>query len=595
MKAPLRFERKDRPDYLAQRVIDAFLREDVRECISRGAIVSGDAEVLRATRLDSSPEDSWLRINHFGGALWLAVEPGRFMQDWRLRALPALWLHNGEIRYLFDLPEILACFRERLDNETQSLHLAFAEECAVAAEHRALCEAERARWFGARGEEPAIWPQWAKSLARHDRLAAFHDHPFYPTARAKLGFSADDVRAYTPEFQPAFDLNWLAVPKSSYEGTPLPEFIRPDFEGVGLNSSLRADHELMPVHPALWQDGLDQFLAQAKLTGSVIRAPGAFLTVLPTLSVRTVAPLACPGLHLKLPLAIRTLGASNIRTIKPSTIVDGHVVQTILRDVTRELPSLSERLLLTDEESGATAFRQNFLGFILRRYPVDLNEETVTPVAALAATDSSDQLVAETLTEHFFQGDVEAFFQEYLDLVLGLHLTLWLKYGIALESNQQNSLLLFSDGPLRLMLKDNDAARIRSSVLLQARPDLASRIAVIKDRRIIVDDDLPLAQMFITITLQLNIAVLVEALHMAGRVDRESLYGRVRATIAACLDRLASENIDVTSAQRHLLEAERLPLKYLLRAASLESKAQTGTADVNKYYGVAAPNFLRIT
>ena len=587
-------EQEDRPDYLSRRIIDAFLREDVRECVSRGTIMPGDAEVLRGASLDSASEDRWLRIDHFGGTLWLAVEPGRFMQDWRLRTLPALWLHNGEVKYLYGLFEILACFRERLDDETLRLHLAFAEECAVAAEHRVLCEAERTRWFAARDEEPAIWPQWAKSLARHDRLAAFHDHPFYPTARAKLGFSPEDVRTYAPEFQPAFELNWLAVPKVCYEGTRLPEAIRPDFEKVGLSSSLSADHELLPVHPALWQDGLDQFLAQADLTGSVIRAPGTFLAVLPTLSVRTVTPLACPGLHLKLPLAIRTLGASNIRTIKPSTIVDGHIVQTILHDVTRELPGLSERLLLTDEESGATAFGQNFLGVILRRYPAELDEETVTPVAALAAPDSGGQLAAEALADRFFQGDVEAFFQSYLDLILPLHLTLWLKYGIALESNQQNSLLLFSDGPLRLMLKDNDAARIRAPVLLQARPDLASRIAAIKDRRIIVDDDLPLAQMFITITLQLNIAVLVEALHIAGRADRERLYGRVRATIAACLDRLASEKIDVRSAQRHLLEAERLPLKYLLRAASLESKAQTGTADVNKFYGVTAPNFLRL-
>ncbi|UZW54886.1 hypothetical protein NUH86_15635 [Sphingobium sp. JS3065] len=594
MRASLRFEQEDCPDYLARRVIDAFLREDVRECVSRGAMMPGDAEVLREAKLDSAPEDSWLRIDHLGGTLWLAVGPGRFMQDWRLRALPALWLQSGKTKYLFGLSEILACFREQLDNETQSLHLAFAEECAVAAEHRALCEAERSRWFAARDEEPAGWPQWAKSLVRHDRLAAFHDHPFYPTARAKLGFSTEDVRAYAPEFQPAFELNWLAVPKTRYEGTRLPGSIRPDFEELGLNSSLSADHELLPVHPALWQDGLEQFLAQADLTGSVIRAPRTFLKVLPTLSVRTVTPLACPTLHLKLPLAIRTLGASNIRTIKPSTIVDGHIVQTILRDVARELPGLSERLLLTDEESGATAFGQSFLGFILRRYPDQLDEETVTPVAALAAPESGGQLVAETLADRFFQGDVDAFFQSYLDLVLPLHLSLWLKYGIALESNQQNSLLLFSDGPMRLMLKDNDAARIRSSVLLQARPDLASRIAAIRDRRIVVDHDLPLAQMFITITLQLNIAVLVEALHMAGRADRESLYGLVRATIAVCLDRLASEHVDVRSAQRHLLEAERLPLKYLLRAASLESKAQTGTADVNKFYGVTAPNFLRL-
>ena len=582
------------PDYFARRVIDAFLREDVRACVSCGTIVDGDAHPILDLFSPTLRAGSWLRIDHFDEPLWLAVEPGQFMQDWRLRALPALSGHGTKAKPLLDLAEILACFRAGLDPQTEALHVAFDRECVTAGEHRALCEAERARWFAMPDEEPPHWPKWARSLARHDRLAALHDHPFYPTARAKLGFEAAHLRAYAPEFQPVFALRWLAVPRSSYEGAALPQSLRPSFADVGLDETLSADHELMPVHPALWDAGLGDFLAQAGLAKAVVRAPRSYLSVMPTLSVRTVVPLSCPGLHLKLPLTIRTLGATNLRTIKPSTIVDGDIVQTILRDVTADLPAISGRLLLTDEATGATAFGQPFLGFILRRYP-DLDEETVAPVAALAAPAPDGRLTIETLADQFYEGDAEALFRDYVDLLLRLHLTLWLKFGIALEANQQNSVLVFSDSGLRLLLKDNDAARIHGSVLAERRPDVADRIDAIRDRRIIVDADLPLAQMFITITLQLNIAVIVEALHQTGRADRSELYRQVHATIAGVLQELATDGTDIAAARQHLLEAERLPLKYLLRAASLESKAQTGVADVNKFYGLTAPNFLRLT
>ncbi|PKB25374.1 ferric iron reductase FhuF-like transporter [Novosphingobium kunmingense] len=592
MNAPPMLKAAGVPDYLTRRVIDALLREDVRECVSRGAIVHGFAHPLLDQLSPTFREGSWLRIDHFDEQLWLAVEPGQFMQDWRFRAFPALSCRRTNAKPLHDLAEILTCFRSGLDPQTEALHVAFGKECVTASEHRTWCEAERTRWFAMPDEEPSYWPAWARSLARHDRLAALHDHPFYPTARAKLGFEAEHLRAYAPEFQPVFALRWLAVPRTSYEGAALPQCLRPSFTDVGLDEALTADHVLMPVHPALWDAGLGDFLAQADLAKAVVRAPRSYLSVMPTLSVRTVVPLSCPGLHLKLPLTIRTLGATNLRTIKPSTIIDGDIVQTILRDVTADLPAISGRLLLTDEATGATAFGQSFLGYILRRYP-ELNEETVTPVAALAAPAPDGRLTIEALADRFYEDDVEALFRDYSDLLLRLHLSLWLKYGVALEANQQNSLLVFSDSGLRLLLKDNDAARIHSSVLAARRPDVAGRVDAIRDRRIIVDADLPLAQMFITITLQLNIAVIVEALHHAGRADRSDLYRHVRARIVAILEELAMDGINIVAARRHLLEAERLPLKYLLRAASLESKAQTGAADVNKFYGLTAPNFLR--
>ncbi|MDA6077564.1 ferric iron reductase [Edwardsiella anguillarum] len=102
--------------------------------------------------------------------------------------------------------------------------------------------------------------------------------------------------------------------------------------------------------------------------------------------------------------------------------------------------------------------------------------------------------------------------QSYCTLMAEVHLTLWLRYGIALESNQQNAMLSLAPGqPLTLVLKDNDAARLWPARFCAACPDLAPRLVQLRDPRICVDDERALAQMFITITLQLDLAAVLES------------------------------------------------------------------------------------
>ncbi|MDZ4261356.1 MAG: siderophore biosynthesis protein, partial [Pseudomonadota bacterium] len=145
---------------------------------------------------------------------------------------------------------------------------------------------------------------------------------------------------------------------------------------------------------------------------------------------------------------------------------------------------------------------------------------------------------------------------------------------------------------LRLLLKDNDAGRLLAEQLGECCPALIDSINALQDRRILVDGPLPLAQMFTTITLQLNIAVLVEGLANLAGCDRNGLYGFVRSQIETLLTEFEVQGEDVSLARHVLLKDEQLYLKYLLRAASLENKETTGATDVNKFYGKSAPNML---
>ncbi|MDQ0140695.1 IucA/IucC family protein [Cupriavidus necator] len=583
--------------YVCVRVVDTLLREDVRACASRGEVY-GDAAVPAADAHGFDAGQQWLRIPRFGaGTLWLPVTPTRYMQEWRLTRLPVLREVAGEFAALHDLDTILAAFADGLPDEDTRLFVAYGDECRAAAEHRTVSMAERARWFGQGGGAAGhALPAWHQRMLHYDRVASFLDHPYYPTARAKLGFAAEDLARYAPEFQPAFALNWLAVPRALHHpsGDALPPNW-PDCAEVGLDPALARSHALVPVHPFVWQHHLDGFLAEAGLERQVIRAPRACLRVSPTLSVRSLVVLDAPAWHIKLPLTIRTLGAKNIRTIKPSTIGDGDRIQTLLGEIVRQEPGLHGRVLLTDEANGAHVDQRPFLGYILRRYPeAQLADKTVVPVAGLLAETASGLSVAEELAGRYHGGDVDAWLDAYLALTLQLHLTLWLRYGVALESNQQNSMLVYGSDGLRLMLKDNDAARIDRSMLAHRWPALAACLEGLQDQRIGVDSALPLAQMFVTITLQLNIAALVEGLAQRRGTDACAGYARVRRHVEAVLADLAAAGADTAFARQVLLDDDRLHLKYLLTAASLAEKAQTGATDVNKFYGKRAPNFLRV-
>lgn len=592
---PLYAEEAER---ICKRVINALIREDVAG-FYRGAEILAESQ---ATFFKQATEDSqgvsWLRISHIGpGRFWIAVQKTGFMQDWCVQSLPVYWESAGQVNPLFQIETILILLGDGLTGGVQERLTAFVRECQAAIEHAVYCRQEQQRYFqacraGARqfnGEQPGV-----DATQHYERLSAFLDHPLYPTARAKLGFTEYDLRRYGPEFQAGFSLRWLAVPKHLcvLQGDG-PAKWRPGFEQVGLPNCLSDSHCLIPVHPFMWGQQLDRLLTESQLREQVIKAPGAYLHVIPTLSVRTVQCQASNLTHIKLPLPIRTLGGMNIRTIKPSTIHDGHLMQQVLEQIVRNEPSLCERVVFADEAEGAHVGHQDFLGYIVRRYPATVEQGTSVPVAGLLAETPEGKRVIEQLAERFYQGRVENFLDDYLALTLRLHLLLWVKYAIALESNQQNSVIVLDSNGMRLLLKDNDAPRVYLTRLAELEPTLAERLQALQDRRILVDSETPLLQMFTTITLQLNIASILEGLAQSGRYRIESLYRSVTDKIVEILAELRAQGAQTDSVETGLLQADRHYLKLLLTSATLKSKADTGALDVNKYYGNSAPNVLR--
>lgn len=572
--------------FITRRIIDCCLREDIRGIVSKGQL--GPLPEYLRPLLPVQQDARWLRIVHLGAdALWLPVIQGYPLQGWT--AIGDAWLKvsgvNAEIQQGYRL--WLEHLSHGLDQESLSLFAAYVKEADCASEHRTLCNQAFVQHSAALADVPNL-PHWWQRLLKIDQLASYLDHPFYPTARAKSGFDAIALKSYAPEFAPRFELNWLAVPKAAMTLTSAQPPHWPDFEDVGLSPTLQNSHSLLPVHPLTWSE-----LAQFGLPDGTLIAPRSAMPVEPTLSVRTVVCSDHPEWHIKLPLLVCTLGARNLRLIKPSTLYDGHWFQTTLQRLAERDPQLSKRYLHVDEQHGGHADDSRHLAYIVRRYPADLDNTTLVPVAALASPLADGRLLIEQLVERFYGGSLHSWLDDYLDVLLHTHLRLWLRYGIALEANQQNAVLMFEQGrPLRLLMKDNDAARVWPQRFAQACPELATLPMALHDERIRVDSTQPLAEMFCTITLQLNIVAILEAIAAAGLASRSDLYGRLRQRFTGCLQQLEAEGIDCHDARHWLLDSPKLPVKYLLSAGSLFSKAHSGASDINKFYGYSAANFL---
>ncbi|WP_035845138.1 IucA/IucC family protein [Kitasatospora azatica] len=552
---------------LTLRVLSALLREDVVG--------------LRTRSVPQQRSDGpWLVL----GELALPVAPDGFQCEHAARR-PLLEVDGLRVT---ELDAILAVLADRAAPEDRPGFAAFAEECrqtlATMRLHAVEQPAVHARLAEGHGASVADWRGPLATLG-FDTLAAYLDHPVYPTARGRAGLTTEDLHRYAPECHPAFLLRWLAVPVQAltvHGAAPLPAWW-PTSAALGL-PDLTDSHLTIPVHPLSVGAPLTQALRATGLTDHAVLAERPYLEVLPTLSMRTVAVAVDPDCHLKLPLATATLGLRNRRTIKPGTLLDGAAGQRLLSQVVAAEPRFAESVLLADEQCYAHA-EHELLAVLLRRYPAAPRSVTV-PLAALLAPAPSGRLVIEELADRFYDGDLSAFYDALLVLLLDWQTTLF-GYGIALESHQQNtSLLLDRTGGrtrLRLLFKDNDGLRIN-----RTRLQLPLLEGEFDDERIFGGDDRALTDLFTTITGHLCTASLAFGLAEHGLAPLDQTLGLLRKRLGEAVDRLGPVGRPLRAA---LLDAARLPVKAMVSAGSLYSKERSGAADINKHY-TTGPNYL---
>jgi siderophore synthetase component len=524
-----------------QRVLDALLREN-----HLGLSTNGHRD-----------GDDW--CTHIGRdtRLRLPVRPDGFQHHLRTSRPMFLAQRGDDVPVLVDnLDALLNILAPVDDPQAQTGWAAFVAECHGELAARRLAAQHRSGVYAGVAAARAEQPTGMAGALLDETLAAHTDHPVHPTSRCRHGLDDAELLAYAPEHAPTFALRWLPTKRAE---VTLTGSLPPWWPGTD-----DPDTMLLPIHP-LTADRLDL---------PAVDTP--HMLVRPTLSMRTVALAADPYTHLKLPLATATLGARNRRTIAPGTLTDGDAVHRLLQRIAAGEPRFADRILHADETTyGHTG--DDTQAFLLRRYPSTLASSRVVPVAALAAPDPG----GTTVVERVAGGDPRPLLDAYLDLLVDWHVYLWLRHGIALEAHQQNiHLVIDPGGGVRLLYKDNDAAR------------LDSRHAVaLDDARMRVDDPGELADVFTTITLHLCAAAPLLALAARG-LPVPTPAAALRHRLVAARDRWAGGAGARVFTER-VLDATTLPIKAMLTAGTLLPKDRIGCADINKYYLRTGPNYLR--
>lgn len=580
--------------YLTQRLVDTCLREDLFGLVSQSQFTADLPAILSIS--PSPSEQVWAIFACSGFTLYLPVTPSYYMQRWVYGSLNRMgcngWLieKNTQVERQQHYRDWIKVLKACAHESSHSLLYDYLQELECAEKHKALCDKAFYQHSKTLIQPISQLKHWDQKLLRADQIASYLDHPYYPTARAKLGLSDKDLVQYAPEFTPSFELNWLAIEKSLVTLTSPQPQCWPTMEQVGLPAEFAVSHELFPIHP-LTLKSLEGFP-----TG-IIEAPLTYLDVTPTLSVRTVMVNQAPQFHIKLPLMMSSLGTKNIRLIKPSTLYDGHWFERLLMHLEQTDQQLHGTLFHCNEKHGGHLGDNKTFTYIVREYPLShFQDKTLVPVAALASPMPDKRLFLEHLADQYYQQNTLTWFKDYVALLCKVHLTLWVRYGIALESNQQNAIIAFdAKGKMTLAMKDNDTARIWPACFEKFEQHSPVKCEQLLDQRILVDNELALGQMFTTITLQLDIAAIIEAMAIKGITTSASLYAIIADSLSKQLNQLNKQGHNTKLANQLLFTSPKLYAKYLLSSGSLLSKETSGASDINKFYGLSAPNFLLLT
>jgi siderophore synthetase component len=416
-----------------------------------------------------------------------------------------------------------------------------------------------------------------------ESLAAQRDHPLYPLSLARVGLPVRHLLWSAPEHRPDFRLRWLVLPLSVVEkaGT-LPDWW-PPLEHAG--------EVALPVHPALPESAVEQALSELGLASERRRLRPE--PARPTLSMRTVASIRHPEVHLKMPLAMRTLGRLNLRTITRPGLADGVLVGRALRQVLAREPQFADTVRIADESTWLHAGHP-LLAVLIRRWEA-ADDAVIVPVAGLAGRGPTGRPVFLELADRFADADLDRLLVQYLRLLIDWQVGLWLRYGIVLEAHPQNVLIAVdrtAGGPrVRLLLRDLDSAKLDLGVLQDRLGADAPRFEDLSDERLAARDPGELVDLFVTTTVhQCVAAVLID---LARALDRPArpLLALIRPLLVEAAG-MHPDSRDLSRLQAEILDVPRLPVKRALTAATLLPKTRTGAADVNKYYGADAPSYL---
>lgn len=420
------------------------------------------------------------------------------------------------------------------------------------------------------------WQQSLKSEAKSHRslwswLTEHHDsqhnmmfleqwgcmgHPYHPNFRVKKGFNAEETIHYSPEFNAQVTIHWVAVHRTmaftSIDQTSFQLLFVSHFpvEFQHWSSGLKEkqldpdDYLPLPVHPWQWDNKLKSLCSAMLDSNKFLMIPELQKTK-PSMSFRTMMPFDNHSPHLKLAVGVHTTSA--MRTVSPASVFNSSMLSEWLTTLLERHNNFERGLFLARDLAGINvsdhsipAHEKKHVAMLVRENPVRFANESqqIVPLAALFGLSplSQNPLLIE-LIEHSTLNP-EAYFSEYCHCVLAGQLYLLVRYGIALEAHQQNTLIIIQNNrPTGLVIRDLGGITLCYHHIF----DLVDKPELHPESSIISTELTDLSNKFIHGNLISNLTPWVNSLHSVYGISIDSLWRQVRTVLKGLLDCYRSE------------------------------------------------------
>lgn len=442
--------------------------------------------------------------------------------------------------------------------------------------------------------------------------AIVEGHPYHPSFKARTGFSLRDHEMYGPEAGREFQLEWVAVARSSLAATLPTQDAAFWLDELGeetwacLDGRLRSaggdwgDYGVLPAHPWQLRALLENRLAPAVRRKEVIPLGRAGDHYQATQSLRTLVNTSEPTRpNVKLPLDVVCTSAR--RNFETHFVCTAPAVSQWLAGLVASDPWLQRAdSVLVLQEYAAMLYEPNVepdapplfgqLGAIYRQSLVGHlrpGEEAVPFTALMLVESDRSPFVAPWLRTH----GVVPWLDRLLEVVL---LPLWhllVHHGIALEAHAQNLVLIHRNGwPTRIALRDfhEDTEYVDDFL---GRPDLRPRFEETDPYFATVPDDEgyrmadveALRELFMDTVYVFNLADLSFLLERFGYLPESDFWNTVRARLTSYAE---SGVTDRTRIERVGCDAPQIIVESLLTKKILDG----GTLD---YFEHRVDNTLR--
>jgi len=517
----------------------------------------------------------------------------------RLEGALAFYVAGGAPRLVTGPSALLSCLAPSLGTAPAPLARLLGE-LDNSVDNDTLCLSHRSAWApvlrrDAAGSESFF--EWLRERFAGNPALLLEQwgtlgHPWHPCQKTKLGLSAAEVTAMSPEFGAELGLPVAALHtacahvETSHSRLDYRQWFAERFttawddwtRALERRGQDPADWLPLPMHPYQAERVLPSDFKEDIDAGALLLLPEVSLPASPTMSFRTVVPQGSRELpHIKLPVSLRLTSVQ--RTVSPKSAVMGPRLTALLRRILEDEGGFEGTLDVVGEDIGIhyrlnadQDDRARHVAALFRANPMAQRGDGLFPypVGALFADSPLD---GRALVDELIQSSgcaPLAFFERYLAVALPAVLGPYLLHGIAFEAHQQNSFMLVDARglPRRLLLRDFGDLRLHRPTLLRSGHDLV----VHREGHTAFDSVEPVRDKLLHAVFLCHLAELGLLIARGHGIDEAAMWRGLAGETARVFERLRARTDPARwEAERHALLEAPWPAKAFLRMRVTDS------------------------